>query len=295
MVAAVSLDAPAPEGDNPKAIRLYAELKLTQVKTLVFLVILSRSQTAKPMVEPHQEAICSALVTIMKTAPSNGSLALRKEILNAFRTILTSDELNRGLVLKVEELLDMDVLIGTDRAVSESLKQVAFIHVTELLLLVKQDIKVEFIQRVVDMAIDSLMDAAAPLTLHVTSVRVLYNIVVDNVFPRRAESEQFRDILACLRLQLALQDVVMTGQVGLCSGLLEHVLFAFQYLETHIRTTQVAAHHEQVVFLRTIAVHDPVLGCCSNCGDADDQAACAAAGIPSHQVNAVLVTCEQNT
>lgn len=130
----------------------------------------------------------------MKTSPS--SLPLRKEILNAFRTLLTSEEMNKGLMPKIEELLDMDCLIGKDRAVSESLKQVAFIHLTELLLLVKQDIKVEYIQTVVDMAIASLMDAAAPLTLQVTSVRVLYNIVVDIVFPRRAESEQFREILS---------------------------------------------------------------------------------------------------
>jgi hypothetical protein len=148
------------------------------------------------MVEEHQQAICDALLSIMKTSPSN--LSLRKEILNALRTLLTSEELNKGLLPKIEELLDMDCLIGTDRAVGESLKQVAFIHLTELLLLVKHDIKVEYIQTVVDMAIASLMDVAAPLTLQVTSVRVLYNIVVDIVFPRRAESEQFRDILSSI-------------------------------------------------------------------------------------------------
>ena len=148
------------------------------------------------MVEQHQQAICDALLFIMKTSPS--SLSLRKEILNALRTLLTSEELNKGLLPKIEELLDMDCLIGTDRAVGESLKQVAFIHLTELLLLVKQDIKVEYIQTVVDMAIASLMDVAAPLTLQVTSVRVLYNIVVDIVFPRRDESEQFRDILSSI-------------------------------------------------------------------------------------------------
>lgn len=151
---------------------------------------------AKPMVEQHQQAICDALLSIMKTSLSN--LSLRKEILNALRTLLTSEELNKGLLPKIEELLDMDCLIGTDRAVGESLKQVAFIHLTELLLLVKQDIKVEYIQTVVNMAIASLMDVAAPLTLQVTSVRVLYNIVVDIVFPRRAESEQFRDILSSI-------------------------------------------------------------------------------------------------
>ena len=225
MVASISLDVPAPSEDNAKASRLYADLKLAQVKTLVFLVILSRSQTvrfyfsarmqplarpdvlltyhvhllafqAKPMVEQHQQAICDSLLSIMKTSPSN--LPLRKEILNALRTLLASDELNKGLLPKIEELLDMDCLIGTDRAIGESLKQVAFIHLTELLLLVKQDIKVEYIQTVVDMAIASLMDVAAPLTLQVTSVRVLYNIVVDIVFPRRAESEQFREILSSI-------------------------------------------------------------------------------------------------
>ena len=46
------------------------------------------------MVEQHQQAICDALLFIMKTSPS--SLSLRKEILNALRTLLTSEELTRG-------------------------------------------------------------------------------------------------------------------------------------------------------------------------------------------------------
>ena len=47
MVTTVSLDVPAPSQDNPKALRLFSDLKLAQVKTLVFLVILSRSQTVR--------------------------------------------------------------------------------------------------------------------------------------------------------------------------------------------------------------------------------------------------------
>jgi transformation/transcription domain-associated protein len=202
MVSCISLSPVPIPPETSTAFQLYTEFKLSQVKTLIFLVILSRSQTAQPMVSPFQQVICDALVSIMQTSPSK-NLNLRKEILNAFRTLLASDDLNKGLVSNIEQLVDMDCLIGTDSAVNESLKQVAFIHLTELLLLVKQDINVEFIQRVVDMAIDSLMDTSGPLTLRVTSVRVLYNIVVDIVFPRRAESEQFRDILSgilgCMR------------------------------------------------------------------------------------------------
>ncbi len=204
MVNAISLPGPLPEDVPSATVQIYTDFKISQVKTLVFLVILCRSSTAQPIVVAHKEKICNALVQLMKTSPN--SLTLRKEILNAFRTLLTSDDLKDGLISKIDDFLDMETLTGTDGAINESLKQVAFIHLTELLLLVKQDIKVEFIQRVVDMAIDSLMDVAAPLTLHVTSVRVLYNIVVDIVFPRRAESEQFRDILSnilsCMSIKL---------------------------------------------------------------------------------------------
>lgn len=204
MVKAISLPGPLPEDVPSATMQIYTDFKVSQVKTLVFLVILCRSSTAQPIVVGHKEEICNALVQLMKTSPN--SLTLRKEILNAFRTLLTSEDLKDGLLSKIDDFLDMETLTGTDGAINESLKQVAFIHLTELLLLVKQDIKVEFIQRVVDMAIDSLMDVAAPLTLHVTSVRVLYNIVVDIVFPRRAESEQFRDtlsnILICMSIKL---------------------------------------------------------------------------------------------
>jgi len=204
MVNAISLPGPVPQDISTETMQIFTDFKVSQVKTLVFLVILCRSSTAQPIVVVHKEKICNALVQLMKTSPN--SLALRKEILNAFRTLLTSEDLKDGLISKIDDFLNMETLTGTDGAINESLKQVAFIHLTELLLLVKQDIKVEFIQRVVDMAIDSLMDVAAPLTLHVTSVRVLYNIVVDIVFPRRAESEQFRDILSniliCMSIKL---------------------------------------------------------------------------------------------
>lgn len=204
MVRSILLPGPRTRDIQPGAMQMYIDFKISQVKTLVFLVILCRSSTAQPIVVGHKENLCEALVQLMKTSPN--SLIVRKELLNAFRTLLTSDDLKDGLVARVDDFLDVGTLTGTDEAINESLKQVAFIHLTELLLLIKQDIKVEYIHRVVNMAIDSLMDASAPLTLHVTSVRVLYNIVVDIVFPRRAESEQYRDILSniliCMSIKL---------------------------------------------------------------------------------------------
>lgn len=204
MVRAISLPGPSPQEIPAEAMQWLIDFKVSQVKTLVFLIILCRSSTAQPIVVGFKQQICEALVHLMKSSPN--SLTLRKEILNAFRTLLTSDDLKDGLISKIDDFLNMETLTGTDGAINESLKQVAFIHLTELLLLVKQEIKFEYIQRVVNMAIDSLMDVAAPLTLHVTSVRVLYNIVVDIVFPRRAENEQFRDILSkilkCMSIKL---------------------------------------------------------------------------------------------
>lgn len=204
MVDAISLEGPDLENVPKSAMQMYTDFRFAQIKTLIFVIVLSRSNSAHQLVVVHKDGICSALVRIMKTSPS--SLALRKEILNGFRTILSSDDVKDGLVPRIDDLLNMDTLVGNDRAVHESLKQIAFIHLTELLLLVKQNLEVVYVKRAVAMAVDSLLDVSAPLTLHVTSVRVLYNIVVEIVFPRRAENENFRDILSdvlsCISIKL---------------------------------------------------------------------------------------------
>ena len=204
MVAAASIAGPTLEDVPLKAMQVYTDFRMTQIKTLTFLMILSKSHTAQAMVLPHKDAMCSALVRIMQTSSDN--LMLRKELLNGLRTMLGNDELKSGLSSKVDDFLDMDTLVGTDKAISEGLRQAAFVHLTELVLMCKADLNVQQITKVVDMAIQNLLDVTLTLSLHVTCVRVLYQIVVEILFPRRAEDVAYRailsDILGCMAAKL---------------------------------------------------------------------------------------------
>jgi len=194
MAQAASIPGPALEDVKLEALPVYSDFRMAQIKALMFLIILSRSSTAQSMVVPYKDTICMALVHIMHVAPN--SLPLRKELLNCLRTALSNDEFKSGLVKHLDDLLDLETLVGSDKAVSEGLRQVGFIHLTELVLMCKQELSTSQIRKVVDLAIQNLLDSTAALALHVTSVRVLYNIVVDILFPRRPEDPCFREILS---------------------------------------------------------------------------------------------------
>ena len=79
---------------------------------------------------------------------------------------------------------------------------------------------------------------------------------VGNVNHRRrleAEFGQFADdVGARLGLQLSFEDAFMPGQIRLGRrGGLENNLLAFQYLQTHVCSAQVAGHHQQIAGLGT--------------------------------------------
>ena len=194
MAQVASIPGPALEDVKPEALAVYSDFRMAQIKALMFLIILSRSSTAQSMVVPFKDTICASLVHIMHVAPN--SLTLRKELLNCLRTALSNDEFKGGLVKHLDDLLDLETLVGSDKAVSEGLRQVGFIHLTELVLMCKQELSASQISKVVNLAIQNLLDSTAALALHVTSVRVLYNIVVDILFPRRPEDPCFREILS---------------------------------------------------------------------------------------------------
>lgn len=204
MVKAASFAGPELNEVSQGSLSVYSDFRMAQVKTIMFLILLSRSPTAQPIITSHKETLCSSLVRIMKTAPN--SLGLRKELLNCLRSTLANEEFKSGLISKVDDLLDIETLVGTDKTVSQGLMHIAFIHLTELLLMCKEKLTIEQINKVVDLAVKSLLDSTAHLALHVTSVRVLYNIVVDILFPRRAEDVRYRDtlsnILGCMAMKL---------------------------------------------------------------------------------------------
>ena len=81
-----SISGPA-LSDVPEAkISVYNDFRLAQIKSLAFLTVIARSQNLQPLMQPHKDAICSAIVRVMQTVPD--VLATRKELLIALRNIL---------------------------------------------------------------------------------------------------------------------------------------------------------------------------------------------------------------
>lgn len=59
---------------------------MAQIKSLAFLTVIARSQNLQPLMQPHRDAICCAIVRVMQTVPD--VLSTRKELLIALRNIL---------------------------------------------------------------------------------------------------------------------------------------------------------------------------------------------------------------
>ncbi len=68
------------------SIQIYNDFRMAQIKSLAFLTVIARSQNLQPLMQPHKDAICSAIVRVMQTVPD--VLSTRKELLIALRNIL---------------------------------------------------------------------------------------------------------------------------------------------------------------------------------------------------------------
>lgn len=65
---------------------VYNDFRMAQIKSLAFLTVIARSQNLQPLMQPHRESVCAAIVRVMQTVPN--VLATRKELLIALRNIL---------------------------------------------------------------------------------------------------------------------------------------------------------------------------------------------------------------
>lgn len=64
----------------------YNDFRMAQIKSLAFLTVIARSQNLQGLMQPHKEAICTAIVRVMQTVPD--VVSTRKELLIALRNIL---------------------------------------------------------------------------------------------------------------------------------------------------------------------------------------------------------------
>ena len=67
-------------------VAVYNDFRMAQIKSLAFLTVIARSSNLQPLMQPHKDAICGAIVRVMQTVPD--VLTTRKELLIALRNIL---------------------------------------------------------------------------------------------------------------------------------------------------------------------------------------------------------------
>lgn len=86
VVQVASITGPSLADVAQSRMSLYNDFRMAQIKSLAFLTVIARSQNLQPLMHPHKDAICSAIVRVMQTVPN--VLTTRKELLIALRNIL---------------------------------------------------------------------------------------------------------------------------------------------------------------------------------------------------------------
>lgn len=74
--------AEVPEGKTA----VYNDFRMAQIKSLAFLTVMARSQSLQPLMQPHKDSICDAIVRVFQTVPD--VLSTRRELLIALRNIM---------------------------------------------------------------------------------------------------------------------------------------------------------------------------------------------------------------
>jgi hypothetical protein len=198
MVKVVSLHGPDKDSVATNAVSVYSDFRLAQIKTLAFMTVVSRAPQMGPLLAPHKEEVCTALIRMMETAPD--VLTTRKEVLTCMRNMLNTP-FKPGLQSKMDSLLDEKTLLGTDRVCIETLRQIAYMNLAELVAVTKSELTLEQVQRVIKLYTRNALDPLNPSSLQTTSLRLLYNII-EVLFARRAKdpesAEAYRNLLSTI-------------------------------------------------------------------------------------------------
>ena len=107
---------------------------------------MARSSNLAPLMAPHRDAVCEALIRVMRTAPD--VLSIRKELMVAVRNVLPTPY-RAGLQARIDVLLDERTLLGKGRACMEGLKPVAYSTLAELVASSKGELSYAQLLRVV--------------------------------------------------------------------------------------------------------------------------------------------------
>ena len=171
------------------------ELIAAQVKTLSFLTQFLRGFGEQ--MKPFEDRIASNVVSLMTTCPRE-CISARRELLQATRHILATD-FRKGLFKHVDTLLDERVLIGSHPRHSDQsvLRPLGYSALADLVHHSRSLLSMAQFSRVVNVFARVLHDSSLklPMTIQITAVRLLLNIV-DPIFHNKEDNPQLgRDLL----------------------------------------------------------------------------------------------------
>lgn len=153
----------------------YGDFILAQVKAASFLAYIFIRGYSQTLLKNHTELVPDSIMRLLQDCPSELSAA-RKELLHAFRHILTTPYRNL-FIPKLDLLFDEKVLIGDGLTSYESLRPLAYSIVADFVHNVRNELSTDKILKTITMYCNHLQDSSLALTVQIMSAKLLLNLV----------------------------------------------------------------------------------------------------------------------
>lgn len=121
----------------------------------------------------HDGSVVRALHALMQRCPDD-SIAIRKDVLQAMKTLLSSD-FKRNFSIHLNDILDEHFLLGSAR--HPQLRSLAFSTLADFVNQIKDIMNVNQIVRVIHIFSLNIHDRTLTVSLQTTSVRLLVTMI----------------------------------------------------------------------------------------------------------------------
>ncbi len=177
---------------------IYQEFIAAQVKTISFLACFLKQNPEN--VQTNQLSIPRSVVKLLQSCPGN-SISIRKELIVTTRLILSSS-VRQGFYNQLDLLLNENVLVGTTRTLTDSLRPLAYLFLTELIHHVRTNLSVDQLNRIIYMFSTKIYDPKFSYVQQTSAVRLLMNLMegILNINRRdKSQAQAVRVLLSCTR------------------------------------------------------------------------------------------------
>eukprot|EP00871_Galdieria_phlegrea_P000035 jgi/Galph1/1031/GphlegSOOS_G5851.1 len=171
MFKAVLVEATEPQDTTMKP--LFYDFIACQVKIISFFSYLMRDH--HDYLQSLDKSLAPVIVSLLRRCPSE-CIQSRKELLVATRHILGTS-LRGSFTTELENLIDETTLLGTSESVSDVVKSLGYSFLAELVHLMRQELSVEIVKKIVVIFCKNLVDNTLSLPVQCTSAKLLASLV----------------------------------------------------------------------------------------------------------------------